>query len=344
MKKKSLNVQKKIHNSYQNLLNKSLLKSFFYKFEKKLNSNEKYLVAVSGGPDSLALAFLSKCFEIKYRKTFIYCIVDHQLRAESSKEAKKVCKILRRINVKCKILKWSGKKPSSNIQYIARLKRFALLEKECSKSKIKNILLGHQKDDLNENFFIRMTRGSGLKGLVSFGEKSKMNNFNYIRPLLDFNKNDLKKISLEVFNFFVEDPSNNNDSFKRIRIRKLISVLEQEGLDKKKINLTIKNLKEANNALDYYALKNVEENSCFQLKSEKVTLTSNFLKQPSEIILRSLNIVIQQISKKFYPPRGKSTKKLIADLKSQNRLKKMTLGGCLFKKVNETIIILKERG
>ena len=61
-------------------------------------------------------------------------------------------------------------------------------------------------------------------------------------------------------------------------------------------------------------------------------------------MLRSLNIVIQQISRKFYPPRGKSTKKLIEDLKSQNKFKNMTLGGCLFKKVNETIIISKERG
>ena len=161
------------------------------------------------------------------------------------------------------------KKPSSNIQSIARFHRYSLLEKECSKRKINNILLGHQKDDLNENFFIRMTRGSGLKGLVSLGEKSKINDFNYIRPLLELSKNDLKKISLQVFNFFVEDPSNSSDSFKRIRIRKLIRVLEQEGLDKKKLNLTIENLKDANNALDYYAFKNVRENSSFQLKEKK---------------------------------------------------------------------------
>ena len=191
MKRKSLNAQKINHNFISNLLNKDFIKPIFSKFEKKLNSRESFLVAVSGGPDSLALAFLSKCYEEKYGAKFNYCIIDHKLRRDSSKEAQDVCKILKKINIKCKIIKWIGSKPSSNIQAIARVKRYSLLSGECSRLKLNNILLGHHKNDLNENFFIRMTRGSGLKALVSLDEKTKINKINYIRPLLEFDKKQL---------------------------------------------------------------------------------------------------------------------------------------------------------
>ena len=316
MKRKSLNVQKINHNFISNLLNKDFIRPIFSKFEKKLNSRESFLVAVSGGPDSLALAFLSKCYEEKYGAKFNYCIIDHKLRKDSSKEAQDVCKILKKINIKCKIIKWIGSKPSSNIQAIARVKRYSLLSGECSRLKLNNILLGHHKNDLNENFFIRMTRGSGLKGLVSLDEKTKINKINYIRPLLEFDKKQLEKITLKVFKIFVKDPSNFNEDFKRVRIRKLIKNLKNEGLDENKLILTIKN----------------------------ATLNINFFLQPNEVIMRSLNIVMRKISKKHYPPRGKSTNLLIKEIKSHPKFKKMTLGGCLFEKINQTVIISSESG
>ena len=67
----------------------------------------------------------------------------------------------------------AGKKPTKNIQSIARKKRYELLFSSCKKFKINNILIGHHQDDLFENFFIRILRGSGLKGLVSFDKKTK---------------------------------------------------------------------------------------------------------------------------------------------------------------------------
>ena len=344
MKRKSLNVQKIIPNYLNDLLIQNSLKHIFNKFEKKLDINQSYLVAVSGGSDSLALAFLSKCFEKKYDVRFNYCIVDHKLRPESSKEAKEVCRILKKIKINCKILKWKGFKPSSNVQAIARINRYSLLEKECTRTKSQNILLGHQRDDVNENFFIRMIRGSGLKGLVSLDENSENNKINYIRPLLDYNKNDLEKMTLKVFKIFIKDPSNLDENFKRIRIRKILKVLKNEGLNNNKLMLTIKNLKDANNALDYYAKKNIEDNLTFKINKKKATLNKFFFSQPNEVILRSLNIVIQKIGQKYYPPRGKSTIFLINQLKQSKKFEKMTLGGCLFKKINETIIISKESG
>ena len=86
------------------------------------------------------------------------------------------------------ILTWVGKKPKSNIQSVARDKRYALLINNQKKLKINNILLGHHKDDLIENFFIRILRGSGLNGMISFDQKTNLQNINLIRPLLKFSK------------------------------------------------------------------------------------------------------------------------------------------------------------
>ena len=108
-----------------------------------------------------------------------------------------------------------------------------------------------ERNDLFENFFIRLSRGSWLKGLFSLDKKSKINNKNLIRPLINEKKEDLIYISKKVFNFYVQDPSNLDEKFKRIRIRKLINELQKDGLDKSKFLKTIKNLKYSNKVVDF---------------------------------------------------------------------------------------------
>ncbi len=337
MKKKSLSVQKTNLSSGDKNIN------FIYKkFEQKLDKKQTYAVAVSGGPDSLALSYLTQIYSKKYKTKFYYFLVDHKLRSDSSREAKSVKNMLRKINIKLKILSWNGKKPKSNIQSIARFNRYSLLAKECEKKKIKYILLGHHKDDRDENFFIRLTRGSGLKGLVSLNEKSNNFNLNLIRPLLSFQKKDLVKISKDIFKSFIEDPSNKNFDFKRIRMRYLIDNLEKEGLDKEKLNLTISNLKDSNNALDYFSNKNISHNSYFSFRRNTCILNKEFMSQPNEIVFRSIIMILKKVSKNYYSPRGKSAVQLINILKNGKFIKNMTLGGCLIKKVNETIIISRE--
>ena len=111
-----------------------------------------------------------------------------KLRPESTKEALNVKKVLKKFSIKADILTWKGKKSFSNIQSAARKKRFQLLFSKSDKFNINDILLGHHQDDLIENFFIRISRGSGLKGLISLSKKSKILNKNIHRPLLDQKK------------------------------------------------------------------------------------------------------------------------------------------------------------
>ena len=84
-----------------------------------------------------------------------------------------------------------------------------------------------------------------------------------IRPLLKFSKINLEYIASKVFETYVEDPSNENKEFKRVRIRNFVKNLELEGLDKDKFNLTIKNLKFANETIKFFVDKNLKDNSTF---------------------------------------------------------------------------------
>ena len=337
MKKKSLNVKKINHRLKDQHIN-----SIFKNFEKVLDKKKKYLVAVSGGPDSLALAYLTKKFAKKYKTKFYYCLINHRLRTESSNEAQTVVKILKKVKIKCKILHWNGKKPVSNIQSIARFKRYLLLVNESNKIGVENIVLGHHNDDTNENFFIRLTRGSGLKGLVSFKEKSVNFNKNFYRPLINFDKNQLIYISKSIFKNYINDPSNKDDKFKRTRIRNLIEKFEEEGLDKKKLKLTLNNLRESNEALEFYSNQNIKDNSNFNKKKNSIILNNQFFSQPNEVIFRSMTNLILKLNKNYYPPRGKNIVRLLDELKTRKNVKNQTLGGCIFKKVNETIIISRE--
>ena len=165
MSLKNLNAIKTRKNLISKLSNKRV-KHLFKIFEKNFEINDSFAVAVSGGPDSLALAFLAKIYSIKRNLKSKYFIVDHKLRKESTKEAKKVKKILRKFDIDFEIKNWNGKKPTSNVQSIARKKRYDLLISKCKFFKIQNLVIGHHLDDLFENFFIRMTRGSGLKVLL----------------------------------------------------------------------------------------------------------------------------------------------------------------------------------
>jgi len=344
MKKKSLSVKRKNHNLIlKHLNNKDILK-IFREFKKTIDVKSAYAAAISGGPDSLALAYFCKCISTIYNTKIQYYLVDHKLRKESTKEAKKVLKILKKLKINCKILTWKGKKPKSNIQSIARSKRYTLLTNECKKSKIPFLLLGHHVDDLYENFLLRILRGSGLKGLVSMDKISESNfdNIKIIRPLIDFKKSELKKISKKIFNFFVDDLSNFNENFKRIRIRKLINTLELEGLDKNKLKLTIKNLKDSSDTINFYTKNNIDQNSFFFKEKNTFFLNKFFFNQPNEITFRSFGEVIKKISNKYYLPRGKSISSIVSDIKCE-KLKKTTLGGCVIQKVSETVIVFPER-
>ena len=338
-----MSAQNKKHKKILSHLNQKKITTIYNEFSSSLKVKEDLAVAVSGGADSLALAYLTKCYLLKNKLKAKYYIVNHMLRRESSLEAETVKKTLKKIDIQCTILKWSGKKPSKNIQATARDKRYSLLANECKKNNIKYLLLGHHLNDLLENFLIRIVRGSGLNGLISFSKNTKYRgqNLNILRPLFSLEKKDLLYISNKVFKFYIKDPSNVNEDYQRTRIRNLLRSLEKEGLDTKKLELTINNLKDSDKSIKFYVDKNLKKNVVFLKKKNTYILSYNFFDQSHEIIFRSLTNLIQKLGNKYYPVRGKSVNELIKKINRKSFIK-VTLGGCFIERVNETILITQE--
>ncbi len=341
MSLKNLNVLNKTHKNLLNKLKDKRTLEIYKKFKNNFKLKDNFIVAVSGGPDSLALSFLAYIYAIENFLNIKFILIDHKLRSNSTDEANFVKNLLRTYSMELVILKWQGKKPKTNIQSKARKKRYELLFKEAKKNKIQNILLAHHIEDLYENFFIRILRGSGLNGLVSLDEKSKNQTINVIRPLLQYEKKDLVYISKKVFKTFITDPSNYNDKFKRVKIRNFIKNLKLEGLDKEKFNLTIKNLKFANLAIKTLIKKNIKENSTFINKKNSLILNKQFFSNPKEVVFRSFAEVIKLVGKKYYPARGKKVDRIL-DLINMNGNFKKTLGNCIIKKINQSVIVSKE--
>jgi len=341
MSLKNLSVRKKIPNIYKSRLSNQRVNNIFKKFEKSFKIDSNFIVAVSGGADSLALAFLTKVYALKKNLNPSYFIVDHKLRKESTYEANKVKRVLKSLKINSNVLTWKRKKPVNNIQSLARSKRYELLFSKCKTLKINNLVLGHHIDDLIENFFLRMARGSGLKGLVSLGINTQFKNINLIRPLIKFNKKDLIFLSKFIFNFHVDDPSNYDVKFNRIKVRNLIKEFENFGLDQKKFQLTIENLKESDQSIKFYVEKNKIENSIFKHRKGELILKENFFDNSGEVIFRSLSDLIHLIGKKPNFVRGKKIKNVLSKIKA-GKLSKVTLGGCVIKMVNHTVILTKE--
>tara|TARA_B100000989_G_scaffold297795_2_gene284729 strand:- start:2155 stop:3207 length:1053 start_codon:yes stop_codon:yes gene_type:complete len=347
MKRKNLSAINKNRKNILRHLKLKNYKSMYNEFEsfmlkRKVNS---FLVAVSGGKDSLALTYFAKCFQIHKKSKVFYAHIDHGLRKNSSKEAYMIKKNLKKLDIEVEIIKWKKSNNLKCTQGNARLHRYKLLEKICNKKKINSILLGHHQDDLSENFFIRMVRGSGLKGLVSFSnqETTSNNGFKYFRPFLNYTKNDLSKIANNIFGFSINDPSNKDQKYLRTRIRFMIESLKKDGFDKKKFDLTLNNLISSNETINFYVKKNLLNNSKLIKSNKKIIflLNRDFFNQPTEIVFRSFSNILKSLSKKYYPSRGKSLVKKIQDI-NDGFYKKTTIGGCVIERAANSTLIYQE--
>ena len=336
MKRKNLNVAK--------------LKNAIYKDKKiskiysKLNSITKkfksFIVAVSGGSDSMALALLSGLLKQEKNKKIYFVHVDHGIRKNSGKEALQLKKILKKIQINLKIIK-NNKSIKKNIQKSARDKRYQILSDFSKKNSIKALVTAHHKDDQIETFLIRLSRGSGVEGLSSMSEISKLNGgIKLLRPFLKFTKEDLKSITKKFFNKIIKDPSNKNKKFLRTNIRELTRILKSKGIDPNQIFRSIENISSTKIAINFYVKQSLKKFVKFR-KKETIFDLSMFQKEPVDVKFKIINTIVKNRTAKYYPPRAKKVLNLINRFKSKST-QKSTLGGCIFEKRKNFVHVTKE--
>ena len=319
------------------------LSAIFLNFKSKLNSlnKKKYLVAVSGGPDSLALVALAKAYTFLKKTKFYYLLVDHNIRKNSGQEAKKVKKLLKKeyLNLKVSLNK---KKISKNVQAEARNVRYDILKSFCKKKNIKVILTAHNLEDQVETFLIRLSRGSGLNGLSAMKALYKINNqISLFRPLLDTQKVFLIKISKTIFGKYLKDPSNKNKKYLRTKMRNLRKPLEKSGIKYEKIFKSIQNLSQSKITLDGY-LSNVFKEFVKKSNSEILINFSKYKDLNNDIKIAVINHSIKQLKSNYYDLRSKKVENLINKLDKKD-FKNSTLGGCVFFKKGEYLCLKSEK-
>jgi|TARA_B110000211_G_C14033441_1_gene533290 tRNA(Ile)-lysidine synthase len=331
MSKKNSSVN--LRNGFQNFRD---LSRIFLSFKSKLDrlNKKSFTVAVSGGPDSLALVALTKAYSYIKKTRFHYVLVDHSIRKNSAQEAKQVKNLLKKNKINLKII-LNKKIITNNIQSQARDARYEILSKYCKKNKINTLLTAHNLEDQVETFFIRLSRGSGLKGLSSMSFLSKINNkINLYRPLLDTKKIFLLKISKNVFGKYFKDPSNKNFKYLRTKVRNLKKPLEKSGIKYEQIIRSINNLALSKVTLDGY-IKKIFKDLIKKNKKEILVNFKKFKELNNDIKIAVINESIKRVKNNYYHPRSKKVDNLIRNIEKKN-FKKSTLGGCIFiiKKAN----------
>jgi tRNA(Ile)-lysidine synthase len=177
-------------------------------------------VAVSGGPDSLALCLLAERWARARDGGATALIVDHGLRPESGAEARAVAAWLARRDIGHHILAWQGPKPATGIQAAAREARYALLAGWCRDAGVLHLLLGHHRDDQAETVALRAARRSGPDGLAGMAPVREIPGLRLLRPLLPVPKERLVATLRALGQAWIEDPSNRAPRFARTQLRR----------------------------------------------------------------------------------------------------------------------------
>ena len=335
-KNSSVNLKKGFENF------KDLSKVFLnFRSKLQLSNSKKFAVAVSGGPDSLALVALTKAFSYYKKSKFFYVMIDHGIRKDSHREAKKVKNLLKKINLNLKIIS-NKKKIKRNIQGEARIIRYELLNKYCQKNNIKTLLTAHNLEDQVETFLIRLSRGSGLRGLSSMNFKSKIDGkINLLRPLLEVKKKFLIKISKITFKNYIKDPSNKNLKFLRAKVRNLKKPLEKSGINYEQIFKSIRNLSVSKTTLDSFLKKTFKE--IIHKKNKEVLINlKNFKEHNMEVKMAIINNAIKKLKRNYYDQRSRKINNLIKNIDKVN-FKRATLAGCLFFKKGDNLCLKNEK-
>jgi len=194
-------------------------------------------LAVSGGPDSLALMMLYSAWRTEgpTPEAIVYS-VDHGLRPESADEADFVVTLAARYGLAARSLRWEGPYPDTGIQAAARVARYRLIGNAMAEDGASVLATGHQRDDQAETVLMRLAHGSGASGLAGMRGDAIVEGVNVLRPLLDCGRNELAALVAAEGVTAIADPSNANPAFERVRWRQALADLAPFGLTAERLS------------------------------------------------------------------------------------------------------------
>lgn len=261
-----------------------------------LAGETRLLVAVSGGPDSVALlALLAEWAREPSRPALHAATVDHGLRPESGVEAAGVAMLSAELGVPHSILRWDGPKPAAGLQERAREARYALLTQEAKRLGGAVLVTAHTQDDQAETLLMRLARGSGPSGLAGMRERAETSGTVLARPLLGIAKARLVATVQARGLPFVADPSNGDRRFERVRWRALMPTLAEEGLDAERLALFARRMARLDEAAALRAQTLLATLRLPAVGAPVLRLRfALLLSEPEEIVLRVVALALQE--------------------------------------------------
>ncbi|MEO9900949.1 tRNA lysidine(34) synthetase TilS [Nisaea sp.] len=189
-----------------------------------------FLAGVSGGADSMALCLMLACWCRTHGHRFIAVTVDHGLRSDSAAEAGRVAAWMAARGIEHETLSWRGVKPATGLQAAARSARFTLLIDRAASLGAAGLFLAHHMEDQAETMAMRLARGSGPDGLAGIRSRQIRDGVPVLRPLLPLLPERLKAHCLTEGQVWIDDPSNRDTRFERVRIRQQAKEMRESGL------------------------------------------------------------------------------------------------------------------
>ena len=313
----------------------SLLRNHSFVFEK----NPSVAISFSGGSDSLALLILMNNWIKKHKGLLTLIYFDHKLRKESYLESQYTIEISKKLGIDHKILTWDKKKPRSSIMQKAREIRYEKIISFCKQNKILTVMTAHHLDDSLETYFMKRKRNSLTPNLSGIPFKNTQDHVQILRPFINLRKSRLVQTCERNKYKWVEDPSNKDDSFERVRVRNIIGSLSEHKRSQLFSEFKIK----------------TDENKFFEIKLAKFFMKSLRFEDYGKFIINKkkfkyenecfqieiLKRILVTCSGSIYSPRSKSIK-IFLDKHFKSKNVKFTIHSCIIECSSDEILIFRE--
>ena len=296
-------------------------------------------VAVSGGSDSMALALLAHAWAEARGGQVTAITIDHGLRAGSDREAAQVNTWMQARGIDHEVLAWTGPKPVTGRQRRARDARYALIDSCCQRLQILHVLLGHTADDQAETYQMRMLHKSRSDGLAGMPAVRELDHCRILRPLLGISREGLRSMLRADGQDWIDDPSNVDSRFERIKVRRLIAQgsLSAEALIAAATDYGYMRA-DVESATDQFFAHHARLHPAGFLNLDRGPLTD----VDCDMATRAVGRAIATIGGRWHIPSSQPLRRVL-DLIRKGSPTSVTLGGCRVMVAAREVIICRER-
>lgn len=303
-------------------------------------------LGVSGGSDSAALMYVAARWRTDQPQPappLTVLTVDHQLRAASAAEADCVCEQARALGLAHETLVWRESKPKAGLAARARNARYDLMTRWCADHGAERLHVGHTLNDQAETLIMRLARGSGVDGLSAMAPETTIGGVVLARPFLDVSRAQLRDYLTGLGKIWIDDPTNKDDTFERVRVREALELLSGLGVSPHHIATSARRLQRARSALDGMTVEAMKRHVAVHPAGFCRLAADLLTGEPDDTVIRVLNRTLMAVGGSVYPPRQSAVEDLVERLRV-NDDQAHTLAGCRVARAGQSMEIAREPG